>query len=32
MNIVTVPLILAKTLVEVALGTAAAFSFSRSGS
>jgi hypothetical protein len=32
MNIVTVPLILAKTLVDVALGTAAAFSFSRSGS
>jgi len=32
MNIVTVPLILAKTLVDVALGTAAAFSFSWSGS
>jgi hypothetical protein len=32
MNIITVPLVLAKTLVDVAVGTAAAFSFSRSGS
>ena len=32
MNIITAPLVLAKTLVDVALGTAAAFSFSRRGS
>ena len=32
MNIITVPLVLAKTLADVALGTAAAFSFCRSGS
>jgi len=30
MNIVTVPLVLAKTLVEVGVSAAAAFSFSRS--
>jgi hypothetical protein len=31
MNPISVPLVLAKTLLEVGLGTAAAFSFARTG-
>jgi hypothetical protein len=32
MNLITLPVVLAKTFVEVAIGAAAALSFSRTGS